>query len=135
MVLSPLPITKVACALLAPAAALVAGALVVDPPVPVLSQAAALPLAVLAVVVLVRSPRLQVRCDSRGVTVHGILWSRTIPRHAVVAVTDWPAVTWRDADGRRRWTPITFLPISGRVAGFVLRHNQNEIARLRTWTH
>lgn len=119
---------------MAPAAALVAGMLVLDPPVPVVSQAAAVPLAVLAVVVLVRSPRLQVRCDSRGVTVRGVLWSRTIPRRAVVAVTDWPAVVWHDTRGRRRWTPISFLPVSGRVAGFVLRHDQREIARLRRWT-
>jgi len=91
-------------------------------------------LAVLAGIYLaVRAPGCEVVCDQRGVVVRGWLWTRTLPRKAVVEVTDFPAVRWRDGRGRVRWTPLGMFWTSSRMLPVFVAHSEEQVRRLRRW--
>jgi len=81
----------------------------------------------------VRAPGCEVVCDQRGVVVRGWLWTRTMPRRAVLEVTDFPAVRWRDGRGRPRWTPLSMLWTSSRMLPVFVAHSQEQVRRLRRW--
>ncbi len=82
---------------------------------------------------LVRIPRLGVFGVAGIVTVRGHFWSRSIPRASVDALTDFPALLWRAGNGRRRWTPLLMFVTTGGVLAFVVRHNEEQLARLERW--
>ncbi|WP_203590831.1 PH domain-containing protein [Streptomyces sp. SID13031] len=77
--------------------------------------------------------RLGVVCDGEGIEVHGLLRSRRIPRDAIVAITNFPAVRWKTVDGKSHWTPIFAFANPGRVVPFVERHNEAAISILQNW--
>lgn len=77
--------------------------------------------------------RLGVVCDSDNIEVHGLFRSRRIPREEIVAITNFPAVRWKNAAGQSRWTPIFAFANPGRVVPFVERHNEAAIAILQAW--
>jgi hypothetical protein len=83
------------------------------------------------VLLAVRGFRLGVDCRDDVVIVRGLVWNRRIPRRAVAAVTDFPALRWRDERGRIRWTPvIAFAELGGSIP-VVARHNGVCVDRLR----
>jgi hypothetical protein len=49
--------------------------------------------------------RQGVLVSASSVVVRGWLWSRHIPREAILGVTDWPAIRW-SSNRRDRWTPL-----------------------------
>jgi hypothetical protein len=79
-----------------------------------------------------RGYRLRVQYDDQRLTVHGLLRSRRIPITAVEHVDDWPAVQWRTARGRSRWTPLLAFGHPGAFAR-VRRHNRAAVHQLRQW--
>jgi hypothetical protein len=80
-----------------------------------------------------RGYRMGVRCESGVVHIRGMVWSRRIDVEWVLAVTDFPAVSWRAGSGRRRWSPIfAFFELDG-LLPFVARHNAACIERLQAW--
>jgi hypothetical protein len=84
----------------------------------------------------IRGYRLRVHVDENAITVHGMLRTRVIPRAWVVAITDFPAVQWRTASGRGRWTPITALDngkLGRGVSEKVATHNRRGVEQLREW--
>jgi len=83
----------------------------------------------------VRGPRAEVVCDERGVVVRGLLWTRAVPRRAVVEVTDFPALRWRDDRGRARWTPLTMFVSYPTLLPVHVRHSEEQVRRLRRWVH
>lgn len=83
--------------------------------------------------VVARSFRMRVCLSDGKLEVCGWLWSRTIAASAVTEVTDFPAIRWRDASDRQRWTPIIGLMSSGRELGFITRHNDEQVRHLRRW--
>ncbi|WP_299039167.1 hypothetical protein [uncultured Pseudokineococcus sp.] len=87
----------------------------------------------LGVYLAVRAPGCEVVCDQRGVVVRGWLWTRTVPRKAVVEVTDFPAVRWRDGRGRARWTPLSMFWTSPRMLPIFVDHSEHQVDRLRRW--
>jgi hypothetical protein len=115
MILRPLRITRAAN--VAPGIAVIAVGVVRG----ALASHAGVRAAVVAVVVVgawlaVRGYRIAVVVDSRSVTVRGLLWSRRVPRDAVLEVTRLAGLRWRDGRGRRRWTPLVmFMESSGRL--------------------
>ena len=87
----------------------------------------------LGALVVVRSMRMGVECRNGAVRVRGLLLSRTVPRASIEDITPFPALRWRDSDGRRRWTPLVFLMDSSRGSDSFRRHNAGELTRLRRW--
>ena len=87
----------------------------------------------LGALVAVRSMRIGIECRNGAVRVRGLLRSRTVPRASIEDITRFPALRWRDRDGRRRWTPIVFLMDSSRGLDSFRRHNARELTRLRRW--
>ncbi|MFF8376362.1 hypothetical protein ACF07V_09570 [Streptomyces sp. NPDC015661] len=84
-------------------------------------------------VLAVRGYRAGVRCEGGRLVVRGFLWTRVVPRAAVDAVTDFPAVRWTTPAGRKRWTPVTaFATVSGETAGARSRKLAGT-AKLRRW--
>lgn len=80
-----------------------------------------------------RSLRMRVRLGDGRVEVFGLLWSRHIPASAVTEVTDFPAIRWRAAGDRPRWTPVTGLMSQGVELEFIARHNREQVRHLRQW--
>ena len=66
-------------------------------------------------VVAVRAYRMAVILGERDIVVRGLFRSRRIDRSAVLYVSAHPALRWRDARGRVRWTPLTMFYDSGRT--------------------
>jgi hypothetical protein len=77
--------------------------------------------------------RLGVVCDAEGIEVHGILRNRRIGLEAITAITDFPAVRWKTAAGKARWTPIFAFSNFQRAIPLVDRHNAAAIAILQDW--
>jgi hypothetical protein len=77
--------------------------------------------------------RLGVVFDADGIEVHGLLRSRKIAKEEIVAITNFPAVRWKNADGKSRWTPIFAFANPGRVIPLVERHNEAAISILQDW--
>lgn len=127
--LRPLPITRIANG--APGFALALPAFWVAARVPVsMSLAVALPWLAVSAVGVVRGYRMSVTVTDDTVVVRGLLRSRTLPRGCVCGVTFIPAVRWRSASGRLRWTPVTaFADLGGSLAS-VSRHNDACVERL-----
>lgn len=90
-------------------------------------------LAFLGVLVAVRALRMGVTCRDGTARVRGLLLSRAVPRVAVTEVTDFPALRWQDATGRRRWTPLSCSGTTGGVLGSVRDHNSEQLGILRRW--
>lgn len=84
-----------------------------------------------AVWLVVRGYRMAVIVKSGSVTVRGFLWSRTIPRDAVLDLTVLPAIRWRDRRGRRRWSPLVMFVAPAYVVSAVGEHNRATIRSLR----
>ncbi|MFI8290774.1 hypothetical protein ACIGBL_16755 [Streptomyces sp. NPDC085614] len=90
-------------------------------------------IAALCAVIAVRGYRVGVRCAAGRLTVRGWLWTRTIERDRITAVTGFPAVRWTAPSGRRRWTPVgAFVGNEGELAG-VRRRKRDNRAALRRW--
>lgn len=134
MLLTPLPLTKLAHASLGVAAVAIGVGLWGDgfAPEPVARALAAL-FSGIGAVVAVRSLRIGVECRDGSVRVRGLLRSRLVPRASIEGVTDFPALRWRDSAGRERWTPIAFLGDSPGAFSHYTRHNAAELDRLRRW--
>jgi hypothetical protein len=66
---------------------------------------------------------------SSTITVRGWLWSRRVPRDAVTAVTDWPAIRWSSGD-RDRWTPVHAFYRPG-AGPRMTDHDRENLAYLR----
>ncbi|WP_433013654.1 hypothetical protein [Kribbella sp. CA-294648] len=77
--------------------------------------------------------RLGVVCDAGGIDVHGLLRSRRIAKDEIIAITNFPAVRWKSAAGKARWTPIFAFANLGRVLPLVERHNEAAISILKDW--
>ncbi|MEV8377109.1 hypothetical protein AB0P21_30490 [Kribbella sp. NPDC056861] len=77
--------------------------------------------------------RLGVVFDADGIEVNGLLRSRRIAKEEIVAITNFPAVRWKNADGKARWTPIFAFANPGRVIPLVERHNEAAISILQDW--
>jgi len=83
-------------------------------------------------VVAVRAFRMAVMVGERDILVRGLFRSRRIDRSAVLFVSAYPALVWRDARGRDRWTPLTMFYDSGRTLPRFTRYLDepvNELAR------
>lgn len=87
--------------------------------------------AVAGVTVMVRGYRMGVTVTAEKVVVRGLLRSRTVPRDRVVGLTRLPALRWRSASGRLRWTPITAFIDSSQALPFVQQRNDASVRRLR----
>lgn len=90
-------------------------------------------LVVLGARVAVRALRMGLTCRDGTARVRGLLLSRAVPRVAVTEVTDFPALRWQDATGRRRWTPLCFFGVTGGVLEAVRDHNSEQLGILRRW--
>ena len=84
-----------------------------------------------AVFFAARVYRVSVEVRDGKVFVRGLLWSRTIPRNSVWRVTDYPALRWTDAAGRKRWTPLTMFGTGLGVLRSVVAYNTAQLVRLR----
>jgi len=129
-----LPLTKLAHAALGVAAMPFGVGLWVDGFAPELvARALGTALLGVGVVIAVRSARIGVECRDGIVRVRGLVRTRAVSRASIEAVTDLPALRWRDSKGRRRWTPIVFLGNSPGAFGHLNRHNAADVDRLRRW--
>jgi hypothetical protein len=130
--LSPLPIARWAHASLGVVLVAIGAGLWRDrfAPEPV---AMALAAVLAGVGVVVRSMRMGVDCRDGVVRVRGLVLTRVVPRASIEEVTNFPSLVWRDAKGRRRWTPVAFLFDSPRSLSHIRRHNASELDRLRGW--
>ncbi len=90
-------------------------------------------LEVVGVLVVVRALRLGVTCRDGRAHVRGLLLTRAVPRAAVEEVTAFPALRWRDATGRHRWTPLVFLATPTGALRSVTDHNAAQLRLLRRW--
>ncbi|MFE9693466.1 hypothetical protein [Micromonospora sp. NPDC005806] len=65
-----------------------------------------------------------------GITVRGLLWSRTVPRSDVEGMTSYPALKWRSHSGRHIYTPLTaFMDVPGLLPAIRV-HNDACLNRL-----
>jgi hypothetical protein len=79
-----------------------------------------------------RNWRLGVRLSASDVTVRGVFRDRTVARSAVIDIAPGSYLIWERPDGRTRTTPIVaFMDLDGRLAGFIVRHNERSLDRLR----
>lgn len=79
----------------------------------------------------VRGYRVGVAVTPAAVIVRGYLWSRTVPRAAVVEVTGFPALRWQGSGPKLRWTPIVAFADFGGVLPFVVEHGERQVSQLR----
>jgi hypothetical protein len=79
-----------------------------------------------------RGYNLSVECAGQHVTVRGHLWTKTINRADIIAITDFPAVTWRSGD-RRRWSPLWALKAPARAFPAYQQQAALGVGRLRRW--
>lgn len=131
--LEPLPVTRVANAALGALVAVTGVFLVVDAALPDLARLAGVLVAAAGVVLAVRGWRLGVMCERGEVAVRGLLRTPTIPRDAVIELTDFPALRWRSTGPLPGWTPIVAFLGSPRVLPRIERHNDEQLRRLRRW--
>lgn len=88
----------------------------------------------LGTIVAVRSFLMKVVLRDGVVEIRGWMWSRRIPRSAVVSVSEFPAVRWTDnTSGRARWSPVVWMMTGSRTLGFINRYNRAELKKLRKW--
>lgn len=73
---------------------------------------------------VIRGFRTGVRLNEDSVTVYGYLWSRTIPRRAIVDLTTFPALRWTSRSGGSRWTPLLMFVVSTRALAFINAHHE-----------
>ncbi|QNE20121.1 hypothetical protein F1D05_22150 [Kribbella qitaiheensis] len=74
--------------------------------------------------------------EPETLVVRGFFRTRRIPKASITGITEFPAVRWKRADGKARWSPIiAFCEEGQRVPSFVRRHNEMSIQRLREWDH
>jgi len=85
----------------------------------------------LGIVVVVRSFLMRVVVADGVVDIQGWMWSRRIPRAVVTGVSEFPAVRWTDASGRKRWSPVVWMMRGGRALPFIERYNQEQVEKLR----
>lgn len=128
-----------ALSLLATTPLIVGGAVVL-----MLSGGAPFPIAlggflfVSGVYIAIRVPFLHVRYDDDSVRVVGVLWSRTISRSSIQAVStdiERPSINWVTAGGARIDTPLAVLKISSSslVPLAARRARANFLAQLERW--
>src|SRR5436190_21898705 len=67
--------------------------------------------------------------SSSTIIVRGWLWSRRVPRDAVTAITDWPAIRWSSGD-RDRWSPVHAFYRPG-AGPRMTDHDRENLAYLR----
>ena len=77
--------------------------------------------------------RVGVVCDEVGIEIHGLLRNRRIARKEIIAITNFPAVRWRTAAGKVRWTPIFAFANPVKLVPFVERHNEAATSILQDW--
>ncbi|MFF4253710.1 hypothetical protein ACFY1L_21135 [Streptomyces sp. NPDC001663] len=132
MEILPPTVARVACA--APWAVPAAGAVAYGAgSADALSRCAAAIVVALSAMLAVRGYRIGVRCEADRLVVRGLLWTRVIPRQRIRAVTDFPAVRWRTATGRSRWTPVTAFMSGGGEFASLGEAKAQCVARLRRW--
>lgn len=85
--------------------------------------------------VAVRSYRMAVEINTDAVLVRGLLRDRRIERRQLIEVSPFPALRWRSASGKTRWTPILVFVDPVRRPEFVRRHNAACLARLAQVLH
>jgi hypothetical protein len=88
---------------------------------------------VVGVCLAVRAYRAGVVLEPEAILVRGFFRSRRIPRAQVTEITEFPAVRWKRADGRARWSPIFVFLDELRTLPFIRRHNEASIQRLQAW--
>jgi hypothetical protein len=81
----------------------------------------------------VRCPKARVSLTDTHARVHGFIWSRTVPRAGIRAVTSLPGLSWRTTAGARRWTPILFLSSAVGAPRWLRDYNEHAEAQLRRW--
>lgn len=77
----------------------------------------------------VRGYRTLVSLEQDRIVVRGLLWSRTIPRAQVVAITGYPALKWRRSSGHYIYTPLTMFTNAGALR-VIEAHNEACLDRL-----
>lgn len=84
-------------------------------------------------ILAVRGYRLGVTCERGGLAIRGYLRTRVIARESITEITDFPAVSWTDRKGGKRWTPVTaFLTSPGEPTATRL-HKAHVVSKLRRW--
>lgn len=85
------------------------------------------------IVSAIRLPRARVVLSHDQMIVYGQLWSRTVPRESITAITPWPFVKWTDSRGRKHSTPITVLNASGSAIPDFIEHAREGLNTLHKW--
>jgi hypothetical protein len=130
VILRPLLMTRVANTVPGAAVVLIGG-LNLDSTNSSLVGAAALVAVFAGAILGYRGFQLGIDCSADPIVVHGFLRNRKIQRNAVIEVTYFPALRWRDQRTRLRWTPIVAFAELGPVLPAVARHNEASVERLR----
>ena len=78
----------------------------------------------------VRGYRMGVVCTTTTVIVQGFFRTRTIPRSAIVDVTDFPSARWRDGNGRIRRSPAAAFATLGNTRLADVEDHRRECVRL-----
>jgi hypothetical protein len=81
----------------------------------------------------VRGYRAGVLLEPEAIVVRGFFRTRRIPKAQITGLTEFPAVRWKGADGKARWSPIVAFAEGGNTIPFVSRHNEASLERLRDW--
>jgi hypothetical protein len=81
----------------------------------------------------VRGYRQGVRCGEEAIEVRGLLRSRRIPVERIVAITNFPAVSWQTESGRKRWSPIIAFAELDDLIEPIRRHNEAAVGKLQEW--
>ncbi|ADB29428.1 hypothetical protein Kfla_0304 [Kribbella flavida DSM 17836] len=84
-------------------------------------------------VLAVRAYRVGATYGPDGIEVRGYFRTRRIQRNQVTQVTDFPAVRWKDTNGKPRWTPISAFSGSSGQLRMIERHNAVCLALLQLW--
>jgi hypothetical protein len=90
-------------------------------------------LAVVGMYLAGRAYRAGVVLEPEAILVRGFIRTRRIPRAQVTEITEYPAVRWKRADGKARWSPIFVFFDELRTLPFIRRHNEASIQRLQAW--
>ena len=98
------------------------------PPTPVIVIGAAA-----LVYVFARGVVMGVVLEDDHIVVRGLLYSRRIPIPSVTAVTYFPAVKWKSASGRSRWTPVSALMAAPRNTDASVNEMLASADDLRFW--
>jgi Bacterial PH domain len=135
MLLRPLVATRIANAMPGVAIAIFFAVFVVqvaeDPSAPLPFTAVGLAGVGFGAAVAIRGVRMAVVVGSATVTVRGLLRTRMIPTSSVTDVTAFPALRWRDAFGRGRWSPMVMFMTSPRSLRVYSKHAETSVQSLR----